>query len=496
MRWKRIARIGAYLGVALLLTELLYLVAANGLLVSGAIQRAANTSPQDLEMGWRSAYSLWPCRVHVAGFRLRTQDPNIQFRLAIENAQVDVDLGGLLHRKFHAPHVRAEGVSYRLLTKVESVAGRELRLAAFPPLEGFSRPALRSTAPSKPASAAEVAELWRVELDDVDATLTELWFLEYRYEGSGHVHGAFALAPLQSLRVGPALLELDGGALEAGTHTLSSPFRAHAEVTISPVDLPSSPGLRVLRTLAASIQFDDAFQDLAAADLYREGLRVRSSGRLAGDIHVVDGRLMPGSSLEAWVPDADIQLGGYRLTGETQMRLSMSDDTKTPTAHGTLKGVLSVPLGQNGTVSGTLSGVTAEVVFADNDLSQGLTLRRLQAELAEARVRQASAVARTVRPGLPLIASAVLSDGPLVASASAYMTPGLTMIRLRHAAMGSADLQGAVVARANGWNGAAAGHLGSLSLGLRLQDNKLQTLPFTSNEWLTAELLRARIPAE
>ena len=74
-------------------------------------------------------------------------------------------------------------------------------------------------------------------MNNVIADIRELWFDEYRYQGPAHVVGSFALQPLKQLRVGPATLDLQGGALSAGSHVLSSQLTARVTTTIAPVSL-------------------------------------------------------------------------------------------------------------------------------------------------------------------------------------------------------------------------------------------------------------------
>lgn len=257
---KTAARILSWVVGGLLGIELLYVLVANLLLYSGVIPRAASANPQSVDMEWDRAYSPWPGRAYVWGFRLRIQDPVQQFRLTVAHAKADVVLWELLRHRFRASHVQAEGVSYRMLFKVDKAEGHERRLAAFPPLEGFESPALRPDPRPPPATDEDVAGLWRVQLDEVDAAIEELWFLEYRYQGPARAHGGFGLEPLRKLWVGPAELELEGGKLTAGPHLISSRFTMEAQATIAPADLLGSPGLLILRAVSCAVHFDTALE--------------------------------------------------------------------------------------------------------------------------------------------------------------------------------------------------------------------------------------------
>jgi hypothetical protein len=288
-------------------------------------------------------------------------------------------------------------------------------------------------------------------------------------------------------------LQLEGGELSAGEHVISPTFAMTSEVTVTPLDLPSSPGLEVLHTLEASLRFDTAVQDLGVADLYVEGLAAHGAGRLATDLAIKGGRLMPRSSVEAWLPGADIKVDGYRFTGDSLAKLSVAEGGDTPTAHGSLHGDLAVPWLGKEPVSGSLSDVSGDLVFVDNDLSRGLRVRRLHALLGEVRVSDVGAITERVGALVPIVAPLVLGKGPLTASATAHVTPDYELVRLKHLKLGNAELEGAAVSAANGWSGAAAGHFGPLPLGLRLRESKLETVPFPSSTWLREELVKAGI---
>lgn len=490
-------------GAVLLGTELLYVLAANAVIVSGVIQRAAAASPDKVDLGWNRAYSPWPGRVYVSGFRVGVQDPVMQFRLTIDAAKLDVALWALLHKTFRASHIHAEGVSFRFLTRVDGTAGRERRVEAFPPIEGLPRPALLPKPRPPPLTPAQVEMLWTVQLDDVQASVTELWLLEFRYHGPARVSGGFALSPLRKLWIGPALLDLDGGELRAGEHVISSAFALNAEVTIAPVDLRASPGVRVLQALTTSIHFDTALEDLGAAELYLDGLGAHGSGRLSAALEIAGGRLKPGSTLEASLPGTSLQFEGQRFTGDTHATFSVGDVgdvANEPTLLASLRGALSLKLPDMKVVEAGLSEVSAKAILADDDLSSGLSLKRLYAVVGEASVPDARPVTGTIAKLVPffakIFAQIVLGNGPLVASATAYVTPEYTLVRLKHLQLGDAELEGAAVPGADGWTGAAAGHFGSIPLGLRLHHNTVETVLFAPSSWLGFELLKVGIEPE
>jgi hypothetical protein len=491
---KRLARVARWLLAATVGLELVYVLIANAVILSGVIQKAVSANPDAAALSWDWAYSPWPGRAYVSGLALRVQDPSMQFRLTVDFAQMDIALRDLLRRKFHVTHVRGERVSYRMLAKVETVEGNEARLAAFPPLEGFGPPGLRPNPMPPWPSAQQLDALWGVQLDDADVDVAELWVLEYRYLGKGHIRGGFALQPLRTLWVGPAVVELDGGALTAGPHVLSSAFTARISMALAPVELAAAPGLQVLETLGASIHFDTPLEDLGAAELYAKGLRVRGRGWLAAHLQLQGGRLQPGSALQASLLALDARFQGYRFTGRAAAKLEVKE--RSPTLQGTLRGALNVPLPGGAPVTVDLSEFTAQLALAEAEPPPNLRLERLTASLGSARIEDASAITRWVGKRVPVVTPAVLGGGPLLASATARVTPASALVRLERASLGSATFAGAVVARGGGWNGSVAGRFGPVPLGLELRDGSVKAVPFTPPGWLSGSLREAGIAPE
>jgi len=480
---------------ALVAVELLYLVAVHAVLLSGVIQKAVSADPSATTLGWDRAWSPWPARVYVTNLHLQVQDQTEELALTVEHAKVDVVLWDLLRRKFRASRVEARGVSYRMALKVKSVRGNERRLAAFPPLDD-ARPPLLENPPPPPATSAEIARLWKFELDHVDATIDELWFLEYRYLGPAHVTGGFALDPLRRLWVGPATLWLQGGKLTAGHALVSSRLTGRLDVTVTPTDLPSAEGWLIFRGLSAKLDLDTAIDDLAVADLYVDGLRTRGTGRLSAKMGLASGQLVPGSTCELSVRPTDLAIAGYRYQGTTRARFLVPEDGGAALASATLEGVIDLPWFGEPPARAAVSDVTGHLTLQDDDLTRGLRVRRIRLALADAQIRAAQPIAHKAGDYLPVGAPLLLGDGPLVASARFEAADRPPLVRLDRLTLGEAELHGAAVAGHEGWNGSGEGHLGPLPFGVRVQDSRPQIVLFPGRDWLASELSKLGIRQE
>lgn len=478
--------------------EFIYVVAINALLQTNVIQKAASMPVEDVSLEWDSAYSPWPGRAYVTGFRLRLQDPLLQFRLTVASAEVDVAPWDLLKKNFHATHVRAEGVSFRFRPRSERTldAGTDTRIASFPPIEGLPSPGWLPEPKPPPFTEAFIDSLWSVNLEDVHATLSELWLMEARYRGAGRVDGRFAFSPLRTLAVETVVLQLQGGELSIGDLPLAPELHARLQVAVALVDLGESPGLRVLQALTASLKFETPISNLASADLYLEGARFRGTGLVKANVDIAGGHLSPSSTAQVRIDSSSVVMKGIQFNGDVQAALTISDDTLAPTVAVNLTGVLNAPLFPKDSVTAVLSDSSAKLVFSGNRLADGLTLSRMSAVVGEARVTDTRAITRFVTKLVPVVAPIVMGYGTLLASVTAYVTPEYTLVRLQHLRMGDVAIEGAAVPSAQGWNGAFYGNFGIVPVGLRLRDDKLVPVMFPTLSWLGTELTLAGIHPE
>jgi hypothetical protein len=495
------ARIAAIAGIALIALELLYVLVANLALSTGLVRKAINLYPDSMLVTHGRAYTVIPGRVHLSDFSMRMQDQNIQFHLTAAHVRVDVHLLALLGKKFHGDHVRCEGVSFRFVHRVQDAAGMESRLAAYPPIPGLARPALFQVPPPPQATQAEIDALWTVRLDDVEAGLRELWFLEHRWEGGGRATGRFELSPMRRLRVGPAELVLDGGELRAGPHVVSRSLRLRVGTTVESFDVQALSGMQVFRPISASVRIEAKDFSPSLLALYVQGLEARGSGSLVADVRIESGRLASGTGVDLRMESARAGMDGLVYEGAPRLSASLGaagkDEPDVPRIHATVPGSVVVLVPPSGSARVDLTGLRVDGALSGNDITEGITLEKLDARLEEARVLDARSVGSAIMGSLPaFFVEPLLGDGPLVASGAVDRRKDVTVARLRYARLGLAEMRGAARTSKGGWDGAAAGHFGFMPIGVRLKDGKTEVALFVSDDWLDAELAAAGIRFE
>jgi len=264
--------------------ELLYLIGANLFLNLGWLPLTFAATDQvkaTISGGW----SVLPGHVHVRNLRFIFHDQNVQFSLDMERASLVVHLSELPRQIFHASHLRGEGTVYRMRHRIDPWKTHDPDVGTYPPIPEYSTPAVfEARVPEAPLSDAEY-NLWTIHIDDIDARVSEVWVQAFRYRGSGRVRGQFQFKPARTLRVGPALLELDPGLLTAGAYRVAEGLHGRVECIVHPFDVRPVTGFGPLRYISAQVRLDSPEFDPQAFALFASEAspRVSSTG---GSLHL------------------------------------------------------------------------------------------------------------------------------------------------------------------------------------------------------------------
>jgi hypothetical protein len=227
--------------IALLGAWALYLVAVNVFVGTRLLRNLTSYDPGALRVEYDRAYSILPGRIHVEGLRIRGRDSNVEWLLTIDRCDFGVVFRDLLQRRFHATHVRGDGLSLHARQRRPTFTPDEAD--ALPPVDGFSDPPYASVPP--PAVTDAEYNLWSIWLEDVVADhVRDIWVDTLRYAGDARVSGRWYFRPVRWLEVGPARRERSSRRAIASRCATSSHAPAGSGSTSRP---PSRAGARTSR---------------------------------------------------------------------------------------------------------------------------------------------------------------------------------------------------------------------------------------------------------
>lgn len=306
------------LGLALAAVALypLYLIAGNWYLRSGDLELRLNRRPERLLIQVRSAWTSWPGVVHVRGFQIRNQTATSQWWAAMDRGTFTIRLFDLRDRELIIDRLSGSGVAFRLARRVDNPRWvRKPRPELEPPIPGLSNPPTRP--PEKiyprPPRQREKArrDPWRIALSQVDLDdVRELWIDEVRFAGKARIAGGFDMQIWRRLRIEPTRVQIDSGSISLGAlgngphaRPILADARGRIDGEMSSYSPSEHKGWHSLRFLSGRAQVEGVVPSLAFLDGYLRGTRWLAldakDARVAADLRVRRGELLPGSRLDA-----------------------------------------------------------------------------------------------------------------------------------------------------------------------------------------------------
>jgi hypothetical protein len=333
--FERVLRIAVGFLVAL---TLLYLVGMNLFLGTRWFRSAIDFSPEQFRIEYSRAYSLLPGNIHVEGLSIRGSDGAVEWILKLDRCDFHVQFLDLLHRQFHADHVRGSGLSMRLRLRLAQEAATPDVVAALPPVPGFADPPYLEIGPPPAPLTDAKYNLWSVRLDDVDAQhVHEIWIHTLRYAGDMRVRGRWLFRPLRWLEIGPATIDLSPLDISYGpTSPLFRGLHGTIDATMHPFDVRKPDGLEVLRyvslkgSASGAAEIAELFDKLALAPSVKFA---HGEAPLDFGLVIDHGALQPGCRLSTSSPETEARAEGASIYARIAAELRVETEGAKPVAH-------------------------------------------------------------------------------------------------------------------------------------------------------------------
>lgn len=366
--------------------ELGYLGVGNALLKTDLIQQAV-ASADGFHLDFDGAYTLWPGHARVRNLSLRVEDYNVQFEVALAEADVDISLSELFSKKFHITRLVSNGTRFRMRHKLIAIGDDAERVAAYPPIKGFADPPYYVGVRPPPIPDADY-DLWSLRLENVQARVTELWVMEYRFRGQGLASGSFMVKPARWVQVEPARLELEEGTLALGVHRVAEHVNGRVTCDIPDMHVQETEGLQVLRDILAGVRLRLAGGQL---DFLRAYLARFGSARYGGnaewlvDVRVDRGVVKPESRVNLRAAPFEIRYESADISGDLMLSFARAP---APVFEQLVLALdapqLTAARSANPAPSPRFDGVVGSVAFDGVDLKREISLAEARAVVEKA----------------------------------------------------------------------------------------------------------------
>jgi hypothetical protein len=285
-------------------------------LLSGPKLRALiNGSPRSFVIDWDEATSSWPGRVRIHNLRLRGSDPNVEWTVRLENAELRYSVLALLRRTFLCERLDGTGLAFALRGKIDPKDVKSIDVSLLPPIPGFPDPPLRTPEEnSRIESHPWLVDVRYVAIDRFE----DIWVNALHYVGPARVAGGFLLRPTHLARIGPATLRFDGGALRIGGASEGLTLVGSLATESLPFEPLQAPGREALKEFTTDLKVDAKAEHLeTVTDFIRfpEGVRLAGNGpTIRASLSMREG--VASGHVSLVVRGGVAQTRSYRLRGD------------------------------------------------------------------------------------------------------------------------------------------------------------------------------------
>ncbi|HEY2514253.1 MAG TPA: hypothetical protein VGI39_25475 [Polyangiaceae bacterium] len=322
----RFLRIG--LGAALGL-EVFYLVVMNVFLWTPLFGKVVNATPEDVDIHYRRAWSLYPTHVTARDLSIRGTDSHVEWILHLDEVTFDCSLLELPTQHFHVTRARGSGIRFRLRFTTESPRATPAYLAQIPPIDSLGPLAFK---PSGPPYKGEWSDadwhLWTIRLDDIVAEhVHEVWLDRGRFVGDARIGGGFYLRPIRRVEVGPLDVEVRGGAASFAARTVADPLVLRGTMRVAPFDPRVASGDDLLHHLSIDVDAKATIPDVAAlpVDLPPEAKIAGALELPRVALKLARGVVQNGTHVEARSDQLEARLDEHAASGAAGLSADVKD---------------------------------------------------------------------------------------------------------------------------------------------------------------------------
>ncbi|HKD17927.1 MAG TPA: hypothetical protein VKG23_08655 [Thermoanaerobaculia bacterium] len=248
------------------------------LLTGPKLRGIINEHPESFTIDWDEARSTWPGRVRIRNLRLVGSDPNVEWTVRLENAELRYSVLALVRRTFLCEQLVGSGLAFALRSKLDPKEAKTVDLSLLPEIPGFSDPPLKS-----PNDRFRVdTHPWLVNVRHVAIDRFEdIWVNDLRYQGLARVEGGFLLRPMHLARIGPALVRFDGGSLRIGKASEPVTLTGTLATTTMPFEPRENPLPEALKQFTIDLKAEirtPHLQTLGEFVKFPEGVQLEGKG--------------------------------------------------------------------------------------------------------------------------------------------------------------------------------------------------------------------------
>ena len=311
-------------GIALLLFEVFYVVAANILIRKNVLTQLINKKPEKTHISWDSAVTYLPGFVAVSGFTLRSQTKKDQIYLHVAEADARISLVKFAFKTIHIRGVDAREVDFRYRERLDRPPkpGQEVEptepppnLDYFPEIPGFTNPP--DPKPEDLYPKKKKKRPWTIKITGADVEGPVRVALNgVRIEGDGSVGGGVTVKPRKTITIHRGRLDLESTLVSFGPEVVTDNLSINSDLRFQAFPAKGSKFGDVIGGISGTLFLAGRLSEKAAVSQeITPGISTFGAGVIAANLRFKKGVLRAGSKYSLQSDAFHVRIMGLDATG-------------------------------------------------------------------------------------------------------------------------------------------------------------------------------------
>ena len=320
----RVRKWAIRIGIALLVLELFYVIAANYFLRTGFLTQQINKKPEKTHISWESAATWLPGFATVEGFTLLSQTKKDQIYVHVVEADARISLIKLVFKTVHIRGVDAKDVDFRYRERLDSprrTEGEEGPLEPPPGLEYYPEiPGLTNPTDPKPEDLyprKKKKRPWTIKITGADVEgPVKIAFNELRLEGDGSVGGGVTVEPRKTIKIHRGKLDLKNTTVTFGPEFLTENLAIHSDLRFETFPAKGAKFADVIGGVSGELSIAGRLgEKVAVRKEITPGITTFGAGVIATHLEFKKGVLRSGSQFSLESDAFHVMIMGLDATG-------------------------------------------------------------------------------------------------------------------------------------------------------------------------------------
>ena len=311
-------------GIALLVFEIFYVIAANVFLRTGLLTDLINKKPEKMKISWDSAETYLPGAFSVTNFELWSQTKKDQIYLRVAEADARISLFKLIFKTIHIRGVDAREVDFRYRERLDrppkpgnsdEPRTQPVNLEYWPEIPGYSNPP--DPKPEEIYPFKKKKHPWTIKITGAEvAGPIKVAFNDFRLEGDGWVGGGVTVRPRDTIRIHRGRLGLHPTRVTFGPEVVTDDLNIDADLRFAPFPAKGAKLTDVLGGISGELSLAGRLSEKAAVNhVITPGISTFGAGTINADLRLKRGVVRAGSEYSLVSEAFHVRIMGLDASG-------------------------------------------------------------------------------------------------------------------------------------------------------------------------------------